>query len=34
MKIGIIGIPRSGKTSLFNAVTRGSAIVGSYSAAN
>ena len=34
MKIGIIGIPRSGKSSLFNAVTRGSAIVGSYSATN
>lgn len=34
MKIGIIGIPRCGKTSLFNAVTRGSAVIGSYSTAN
>ncbi len=31
MEIGIIGAPRSGKTSLFNAVTRGSARIGVYS---
>ena len=33
MKLGIIGIARSGKTTVFNAVTRGSAQVGAYSAA-
>jgi GTP-binding protein YchF len=31
MDLGIIGIGRSGKTSLFNAVTRGQAQVGAYS---
>ena len=31
MELGIIGLARSGKTSLFNAVTRGSAQVGEYS---
>ena len=31
MDLGIIGIARSGKTSLFNAVTRGQAQVGAYS---
>jgi len=31
MELGIIGVARSGKTSLFNAVTRGSATVGAYS---
>ena len=31
MDIGIIGLARSGKTSLFNAVTRGAAQVGAYS---
>jgi GTP-binding protein YchF len=31
MDIGIIGLARSGKTSLFNAVTRGTAQVGAYS---
>ena len=31
MDIGIIGIARSGKTSLFNAVTRGQAQIGAYS---
>ncbi|MGE0229373.1 MAG: redox-regulated ATPase YchF [Dehalococcoidia bacterium] len=31
MDIGIIGLARSGKTSFFNAVTRGSAQVGAYS---
>ena len=31
MDLGIIGLPRSGKTSLFNAVTRGTAQVGAYS---
>jgi GTP-binding protein YchF len=31
MDLGIIGIARSGKTSLFNAVTRGTAQVGAYS---
>ncbi len=31
MELGIIGSARSGKTSLFNAVTGGSALVGSYS---
>ena len=30
MKIGIVGLPRSGKTTIFNAVTRGSAQVGAY----
>lgn len=32
MKLGIIGLARSGKTTVFNAVTRGSAQVGAYSA--
>ncbi len=31
MDLGIIGLARSGKSSLFNAVTRGSAAVGAYS---
>jgi len=31
MKLGIIGLARSGKTTVFNAVTRGSAQVGVYS---
>ena len=31
MELGIIGLARSGKTSLFNAVTRGSAEIGEYS---
>jgi GTP-binding protein YchF len=31
VKLGIIGIARSGKTTVFNAVTRGSAQVGAYS---
>ncbi|GAB4330021.1 MAG: redox-regulated ATPase YchF [Dehalococcoidia bacterium] len=31
MQLGIIGLPRSGKTTIFNAVTRGSAKVGAYS---
>ena len=31
MDLGIIGLARSGKTSLFNAVTRGQAQVGAYS---
>ena len=31
MDIGILGLARSGKTSLFNAVTRGAAQVGAYS---
>jgi GTP-binding protein YchF len=34
MEIGIIGATRSGKTSLFNAVTRGTAQVGAYSSAD
>ncbi len=34
MELGIIGKARSGKTSLFNAVTRGAAQVGAYSAGN
>jgi len=33
MELGIIGVARSGKTSLFNAVTRGSAAVGAYTSA-
>lgn len=33
MELGIIGAARSGKTSLFNAVTRGSAAVGAYTSA-
>ena len=33
MDIGIIGLPRSGKTTLFNAVTRGSAEVAAYQGA-
>jgi GTP-binding protein YchF len=32
MQLGIIGLARSGKTTIFNAVTRGSAQVGVYSA--
>lgn len=32
MQLGIIGLARSGKTSVFNAVTRGKAQVGAYSA--
>lgn len=31
MQLGIIGLARSGKTTVFNAVTRGSALVGAYS---
>ena len=31
MKLGIIGLARSGKTTVFNAVTRGAAQVGAYS---
>ena len=31
MDLGIIGLARSGKTSLFNAVTRGTAAIGEYS---
>ncbi len=34
MDIGIIGLARSGKTSLFNAMTRGTAEVGAYSSRN
>ncbi|MEX1023324.1 MAG: redox-regulated ATPase YchF, partial [Dehalococcoidia bacterium] len=34
MELGIIGKARSGKTSLFNAVTRGTAQVGAYSSAS
>jgi len=34
MKLGIIGLARSGKTTVFNAVTRGRAQVGAYSSAN
>ena len=34
MELGIIGLARSGKTSLFNAVTRGSAAIGAYTSAN
>ncbi len=34
MQLGIIGLARSGKTSVFNAVTRGRAQVGAYSASN
>ncbi len=34
MELGIIGLARSGKTSLFNAVTRGQAQVGAYSSRN
>lgn len=32
MQFGIIGLPGSGKTTVFNAVTRGTAAVGTYSA--
>jgi GTP-binding protein YchF len=32
MQLGIIGLARSGKTTVFNAVTRGTALVGAYSA--
>lgn len=31
MQLGIIGLPRAGKTTVFNAVTRGNAQVGAYS---
>ncbi len=34
MQLGIIGLARSGKTSIFNAVTRGTAQVGAYSSSN
>ena len=34
MQLGIIGLARSGKTTVFNAVTRGSAQVGAYSSGN
>ncbi len=34
MQLGIIGLARSGKTTVFNAVTRGSARVGAYSASS
>lgn len=34
MKVGIIGLPQSGKTSVFNAVSGGSAQVGAFSAGN
>ena len=30
MQVGIVGLPRSGKTTIFNAVTRGTAQVGAY----
>lgn len=33
MEIGVIGLPRSGKTTVFNALTRGEAQTGSYSSA-
>ncbi len=33
MEIGIIGLPKSGKTTVFNALTRGGAQTGSYSSA-
>jgi len=32
MQLGIIGLPGAGKTTIFNAVTRGTAAVGAYSA--
>ena len=31
MEVGIVGLPRSGKTTVFNAVTRGKADVATYS---
>jgi GTP-binding protein YchF len=34
MQLGIIGLARSGKTTVFNAVTRGSAQVGAYSSSH
>lgn len=34
MQLGIIGLARSGKTTVFNAVTRGTALVGAYSASS
>lgn len=34
MQLGIIGLARAGKTSIFNAVTRGTAQVGAYSSSN
>ena len=33
MELGIIGLARSGKSSLFNAVTRGAATIGEYTSA-
>ena len=33
MEIGIIGLPQSGKTTIFNAATRGLAQVASYASA-
>jgi len=33
MEIGIVGLPRSGKTTLFNALTKGEAQTGAYSSA-
>jgi GTP-binding protein YchF len=33
MEIGIIGLPKSGKTTLFNALTKGRAEIGAYAAA-
>ena len=30
MEVGIVGLPQSGKTTVFNALTRGTAIVSSY----
>ncbi|MCH7786960.1 MAG: 50S ribosome-binding GTPase, partial [Chloroflexi bacterium] len=32
MDIGIVGLPRSGKTTIFNAVTRGSIDVSTFGA--
>lgn len=34
MQLGIIGLARSGKTTIFNAVTRGTAAVGTYSSSS
>jgi GTP-binding protein YchF len=34
MEIGIVGLPRSGKTTVFNALTRGEAQTGAYSSAD
>ncbi|MEE8470652.1 MAG: GTPase, partial [Dehalococcoidia bacterium] len=33
MQIGIVGLPKSGKTTVFNALTRGTAQVDAYSSA-